>query len=68
MLKCKDCEHWEQRDESWYGNCKTHPFWRDQASQDCTPIFNKECKGKDFLDKYEKYKTPEWKAKGVTVL
>lgn len=61
MRLCRNCEHWYTTAQ-WYGNCEKHPWEYDKASEEAE---NSECT--DFLDKYEKYKTPEWKAKGVTV-
>ena len=53
MILCRKCEHWYSTAQ-WQGNCKIHPFWKDQWSQTAEPNF--ECKGEDFIDKYAKYR------------
>jgi len=58
MILCRNCEHWDTENKpQWKGNCKKHPFWKDQWSQGASP--NEDCKGKDFVDKLEKYKVAQ---------
>ena len=52
-MRCRNCEHWYTTAQ-WMGNCKLHPWQKDQWSQDAEP--NAECQGKDYVDKYEKYR------------
>jgi len=53
---CRNCEHWYTTPEMqpWKGNCREHPFGKDQYSEDATP--NVECRGRDYIDKLAKYK------------
>jgi len=51
---CRNCEHWKTTDQ-WQGNCKKHPYEKDQWSQSASPRFNQKCLGEDFVDKSLKY-------------
>ena len=52
-MKCRNCKQWHYTAQ-WMGNCKLHPWQKEQWSQDAEP--NAECQGKDYVDKYEKYR------------
>jgi hypothetical protein len=56
MILCRNCEQWFTTSQ-WRGNCRKHPFEKDKYSQETVP--NEDCKGKDFVDKYAKYKKEE---------
>lgn len=53
MKLCRECEHWFTT-KQWKGNCREHPWEKDQYSETAEP--NLECGGRDFVDKYAKYK------------
>jgi len=53
MKLCRNCEYWHYTAQ-WMGNCRLHPFGKDQWSQDAEP--NADCeKANDFTDKSLKH-------------
>ena len=56
ILKCRNCINWytTPQMQQWKGNCHEHPFEKDKYSEDASP--NYECGGKDYKDKYAKYR------------
>ena len=53
ILKCRNCISWYTTSQ-WKGNRHEHPFEKDKYSEDASP--NYECRGKDYKDKYAKYR------------
>ena len=55
MILCRNCEH-ASSTKLWMMNCKLHPFEEDKYTESCEPDMNADCRGKDFVDKLDKYR------------
>jgi len=53
MKLCRNCEHWYSTAQ-WKGNCRLHPWGKDQWSDTATP--NMSCNEEDYVDKMLKYR------------